>query len=248
MEGGRGGRRCPAGRWLWAGGDREAARRGSSGGAAETLGRCGSSGARGWEGRRDCGPRRVVHEGLGNLLLELRTLRPYALPDAPPLASQGRPAAAAPSLGAAEAPPPSLRSPRPRSAAGTGASLCRIRAEPLPTLKPEPRALAALWRVGIKRLPRTPWGKGPRRGPGSRGCSPLSRGSVLPVCEPDSWQPDGEVRQTGQFCPCSSSSSLLAADSREGERRGGGQGQGCCLPAVSPSPWQAAGVAVSSPA
>lgn len=45
-------RRCPAGRWLWAGGDREAARRGSSGGVAETPGRCGSGGARG------CGPRR----------------------------------------------------------------------------------------------------------------------------------------------------------------------------------------------
>lgn len=37
------------------------------------------------------------------------------------------------------------------AAARTGAPLCQIRVEPLPSLKSEPRALAALWQRSIKR-------------------------------------------------------------------------------------------------
>lgn len=120
--------------------------------------------------------------------------------------------------------PPSLRSPRLRSAAGTGASLCGIRAEPLPTLKPEPRALAALWRVGIKRLPGPPGERG-RAGAHARGAAIPCLGR--PCCRSVSRTPDGDVRQMGQFCPCLSSSSRLSADSREGRARG--RHQGCCL-------------------
>lgn len=124
-----------------------------------------------------------------------------------------------------------------RSVAGTGAPLCRIRVEPLPTLKLEPRALAAPRRERVKRLPRTPWGKGPRWGPGLGGCTPLSQRGLC--CFFMSWNRDSRSEEYGKrdragrsfFC------SLLAVDSsfsvRE-ERARLGAGQGVLPAAVSP--------------
>lgn len=61
-------------------------------------------------------------------------------------------------------PSASLRSRRLRSAAGTGAPLCRPRRGPLPTLKLEPRALAAPWLRGRAASPGEGASLGPRRG------------------------------------------------------------------------------------
>lgn len=69
--------------------------------------------------------------------------------------------------GPPRSPPASLRRRRLRSAAGTGAPLCRLRRGPLPTLKLEPRAPAALWLRGRAASP----GEGASLGPGRGGLS-----------------------------------------------------------------------------
>lgn len=171
---------------------------------AETPGKRGAAAAlRGWEGgrrrRRVRGPRQVGWQQAGQSSRESSGSLRVPCSPAASLTFTGWLVAGPPGAGLLpprrwglrRLPPPSGPSASAplRSAAGTGAPLCRIRVEPLPTLKPEPRALAALWRRGVKRLPRTPWGEGASLGPRLGGLHPphVSEGvcvSMLSGCEP----------------------------------------------------------------
>lgn len=190
-------------------------------------GRCGSGGARGWEGRQGCGPGGLFARGWRSSCLSFAL---FAF-----LSFAGCPTAGLPGP---------ARCRRPVTGGCRGSPSLPL--EPAPPLRrgdrglfvPDPRRAASHSETGAagagsavesgdKATSQDPLGKGPRRGPSSRGWCPLSLVSLLPVCEPHSGQLNGEVRQMGQFCPCSPSSSLVAADGSEGRARD--RHQGCCL-------------------
>lgn len=186
--------------------------------------------------------RRVVREGLEKLSPELRSLcvpklrwvprrRPPRAGPLPPPRHWGLPRLPL---------PPSLRSPLRRGDRGLFVLDPRRAASHSET---GAAGAGSALESGDKAAPGTRWGKGPRRGPRSQGCNPLSRASVLAVCEPDSgWRRSTDGTVLSLFVL------FLSSVCRQQGGEGEGQAPGVLPAAVSLGPWQAAGVTVSSPA
>lgn len=94
--------------------------------------------------------------------------------------------------GSAGRPARALRSRRLRSAAATGAPLCRLRRGPLPTVKLEPRAPAA---PRLRSRTASP-GEGASLGPGRGGSrrAPAVRNGAAPLLLPSLTPPGGRLR------------------------------------------------------